>query len=158
LGTLPGDYDLKLLNSAGTQVAISQNGSTTAETINYTAAAGTYYAQVYGYNNATSATTCYTLKVQLGTASVLGAGTEITSNSLLKVYPSPATDVLNVSVLGEVTGKGSLKIVDVNGVVVLQQKISNSPQQVDISRLARGVYMIKTDNGESVLSSKFVKQ
>ena len=47
---------------------------------------------------------------------------------------------------------------DVNGVVVLQQKISNSPQQVDISRLARGVYMIKTENGGTVLSSKFVKQ
>src|SRR5437868_214515 len=46
LSTLPGDYDLKLLNSAGTQVGISQNGGTTSETINYTAAAGTYYAQV----------------------------------------------------------------------------------------------------------------
>ena len=39
-----------------------------AETISYTAAAGTYYAQVYGYNGANSATVCYTLKVQLGTA------------------------------------------------------------------------------------------
>jgi bacillolysin len=158
LGTLPADYDLKLLNSAGTQVGISQNGSTTAESISYTAAAGTYYAQVYGYSNATNATTCYTLKVQLGTATIFGAGTEITSSSLLKVYPSPATDLLNVSVLGEVSGKGTLKIVDVNGVVVLQQKISNSPQAVDISRLARGVYMIKTENAGSVLSSKFVKQ
>ena len=37
LTTLPADYDLKLLNSAGTQVSISQNGSTTSETINYTA-------------------------------------------------------------------------------------------------------------------------
>ncbi|MEI2748395.1 MAG: pre-peptidase C-terminal domain-containing protein [Ferruginibacter sp.] len=72
LGTLPADYDLKLLNSAGTQVGISQNGSTTSETINYTAAAGTYYAQVYGYNNANNASTCYTLKVQLGTASRVG--------------------------------------------------------------------------------------
>ena len=48
LGTLPADYDLKLLNSAGTQVGISQNGSTTSESISYTAAAGTYYAQAYG--------------------------------------------------------------------------------------------------------------
>lgn len=158
LGTLPGDYDLKLLNSAGTQVAISQNGSTTSETINYTAAAGTYYAQVYGYNGANSATTCYTLKVQLGTATILGTGTEVTNNGVLKVYPSPATDVLNVSLLGQVSGKGTLKIVDVNGVVVLQKKITNSPQQVDISRLTKGVYMIKTDDGTTVLSSKFVKQ
>lgn len=158
LTTLPADYDLAIVNSAGTQLASSANGSTTSETITRTYTAGTYYARVFGYNNATNATTCYTLKVQLGTASVSGTGTEITGSSLLKVYPSPATDVLNVSVLGEVTGKGSLKIVDVNGIVVLQQKISNSPQQVDISGLAKGVYMIKTENGGSVLSSKFVKQ
>lgn len=56
LKTLPADYDLKLLNSAGTQVAISQKSGTTAESISYTAAAGTYYAQVYGYSGANSST------------------------------------------------------------------------------------------------------
>lgn len=158
LGTLPADYDLKLLNSAGTQVGISQNGSTTSETISYTAAAGTYYAQVYGYNGANNTSTCYTLKVQLGTATILGSGNEITSNGSLKVYPTPATNVLNVSTAGLVSGNGTLKIVDVNGVVVLQQKVTSSLQQVDISRLAKGVYMIKTEDGISTASSKFVKQ
>lgn len=158
LTTLPGDYDLTIVNSAGTQLAISENGGTTSETITRTYTAGTYYARVYGYNGATSATVCYTLKVQLGTASILGEGTEITSKNLLKVYPSPATDLLNVSVIGETAGRGTLKVIDLNGAVVLEQKISHNPQQVDISRLAKGVYVIKTDNGKTVLSSKFVKQ
>lgn len=158
LTTLPADYDLTIVNSTGTQLASSANGSTTSETITRTYTAGTYYARVFGYNNANNATTCYTLKVQLGTASVLGTGNEITGNGSLKVYPTPATNVLNVSTAGLVSGNGTLKIVDVNGVVVLQQKVTSSLLQVDISRLAKGVYMIKTEGGINTASSKFVKQ
>jgi bacillolysin len=159
LGTLPADFDLKLLNSAGTQVASSANGSTTAESITYTAAAGTYYAQAFGYSGANSTNTCYTLKVQLGTATIFGNTNEIAkNNAVLKVYPSPATDILNVSVIGETNGKGIIKVVDVNGAVVMQQKVNNSVQQVDISRLAKGVYMLKIENGSGLLTSKFIKQ
>jgi hypothetical protein len=62
LGNLAGDYDLRLLNSAGTQLAISQNGGTTTEGITYNnAAAGTYFIHVFGYNGAFSATQCYAL-------------------------------------------------------------------------------------------------
>lgn len=62
LTTLPKDYDLYLYNSAGTLVARSENGSTTSESITYTAAAGTYYVRVVGYNSAYSTTSKYTLK------------------------------------------------------------------------------------------------
>ena len=157
LGTLPGDYDLKLLNSAGTQVGISQNGSTTSETISYTAAAGTYYAQVYGYNGANSASTCYTLKVQLGTASILGSNPEIVSGGLLKVYPNPVGNTLNLSVLGEVRSS-VVNIEDMSGKIVLSQKIVNNPQAIDVSKLSKGVYMLKLNSGSSTITSKFIKQ
>ena len=156
LTTLPGDYDLKLLNSAGTQVGISQNGSTTSETISYTAAAGTYYAQVYGYNGANSATVCYTLKVQLGTATKVSP--EYAENAIMKVYPNPVTDRLNVSLLGLVSKQSILQIVDVKGIVVMEQKVANNPQAIDVSRLAKGVYMIRANNGGTAITSKFVKE
>jgi Metallo-peptidase family M12B Reprolysin-like/Secretion system C-terminal sorting domain/Bacterial pre-peptidase C-terminal domain/Fibronectin type III domain len=156
LGTLPADYDLKLLNSAGTQVGISQAGGTTGETINYTAAAGTYYAQVYGYNGANNATTCYTLKVQLGTAT--RTAQEITAaNGIVKIYPNPVSNVLNVSVLGGISAKASLQVTDLNGKIVLTQNLINNPQSIDISRLAKGVYLIKVDNGGKEISGKFTK-
>jgi hypothetical protein len=154
LGTLPGDYDLKLLNSAGTQVGISQNGSTTSETINYTAAAGTYYAQVYGYMNANSATSCYTLKVQLGTAT--RPATELASDAVT-VYPNPVIDMLHISIPGKVSN-GTITIVDAKGVVVMEQKIINNPQFIDVSKLAKGVYLLKTINNGTTSISKFVKQ
>ena len=157
LTTLPGDYDLKLLNSAGTQVGISQNGSTTSETISYTAAAGTYYAQVYGYNGANSATVCYTLKVQLGTATK-EVNPLVAENAIVKVYPNPVTNVLNVSLLGVVSKQSILQIVDAKGTVVMEQKVVNNPQAIDVSKLAKGVYMIKANNGGTAITTKFVKE
>jgi hypothetical protein len=63
LTNLPYDYDLRLLNSAGTQVASSANGGTTAESITYVAAAGTYYVHVFGYGGAFDAFRCYYLNI-----------------------------------------------------------------------------------------------
>lgn len=156
LTTLPADYDLKLLNSAGTQVGISQNGSTTSESISYTAAAGTYYAQVYGYNGANSASTCYTLKVQLGTASV--TSTEITQADVLRIYPNPVTSELSIAVPGEINGQGTIRIIDPKGIVVAQQRATGKLQKIDVSHLPNGVYLLQVSNGKVNTSSKFVKQ
>jgi hypothetical protein len=64
LSNLPADYDVRLLSSTGSQLAVSQNGSTNAETITYSgAAAGTYYIHVFGYSGAFNARSCYHLLV-----------------------------------------------------------------------------------------------
>lgn len=156
LSTLPADFDIRLYNSAGTQLAISQNGGTTAETISRTYTAGTYYVRVYGFSGANSSTVCYTLRVALGTA----AAPELTAqqSGLVKIYPNPVGDVLNVSVLGQISSKASLQISDAEGKVVMTKNIVNNPQSIDISQLAKGVYMIKVTNGGSILTSKFVKE
>ncbi len=159
LTTLPADYDLVLYSSNGTtQLAISQNGSTTSETISRTYTAGTYYARVFGYNNANNATSCYTLKVQLGTASLVEIQQAITKAGLLKIYPNPVNDFLNISVLGNVDRKSTLNIFDAKGVLVRTINMTNNLQRISVADLAQGVYLIKLNNGEGNLSSKFVKQ
>ncbi len=159
LSTLPSNYDLQLLNSSGTQVAISQNGGTTSETINYSAAAGTYYAHVFAHKRAVSSTTCYTLVVATGTATRANpTSTEVSQSALLKVYPNPAINSINVSLLGSVSTKAVLQITDAKGTLITEKKIKNSIQSVDVSRLAKGAYVIKVLNGESVITSKFIKE
>jgi hypothetical protein len=155
LGTLPADYDVKLLNSAGTQVGISQNGGTTSETINYTAAAGTYYAQVFGYNGANNASNCYTLKVQLGTATRSIADLE-TRDQIVKLSPNPGSNFINVSV-PTITNKSVLQVLDATGKVVIQRHIRNNTEKVDISALGKGLYIMKTSNGSTTTSDKFIK-
>lgn len=159
LTTLPGDYDVRLYNSGGTQLAISENGGTTSETISRTYTAGTYYARVYGYNGANSSTVCYTLKVQLGTAA--RAGDElpaISSKKIFTVYPNPVQNTLNVNLTG-FEGVSSINLVDVNGRTVASQRTAQVNSQINISKLAKGVYLVKvtTATGE-VLNAKVVKQ
>jgi len=158
LTNLPADYDLRLLNSAGTQVASSANGSTTAETINYTAATGIYYAQVIGYNNANNATACYTLKVQLGTATKQEDILLTSSKPALQVFPNPALSLLQVDIKGASSINSTLKVIDAKGVVVMQQRIFRNPQPIDVSKLAPGFYSIQYNNGTTVMTEKFIKQ
>lgn len=54
------DFDLVIYNSAGTQIGSSAGGTATESVTLNGQAAGTYYAKVFGYNNAVSST-CYTL-------------------------------------------------------------------------------------------------
>ncbi|MEX1132432.1 MAG: fibronectin type III domain-containing protein [Flavobacteriales bacterium] len=63
MGNLPADYDLRLLSSTGSQLAISQNGGTSSEFINYAAVSGTYVVHVYGYQGANNAFQCYSLSI-----------------------------------------------------------------------------------------------
>ena len=83
LSNLAADYDLRLLNSAGTQLASSANGSTTAESISYAnAAAGTYYVHVFGYNGAFSATQCYALTATVTATATCGTPTGLASSAI----------------------------------------------------------------------------
>jgi|CXWL01.1.fsa_nt_gi hypothetical protein len=154
LTTLPGDYDLKLLNSAGTQVAISQAGGTTSETISYTAAAGTYYAQVFGYNGANSATVCYTLKVQLGTAS---RENELIAGNKVSVFPNPVSKVATISIPG-INGTADIRVFDMYGKMVMQQTTSRMNTQLDVMALSSGVYMVKVINDGKESTMKIVKE
>jgi hypothetical protein len=156
LSTLPADYDVKLLNSAGTQVGISQNGSTTSETINYTATAGTYYAQVYGYNGANNASTCYTLKVQLGTAT---RGEIVTVKApVISMYPNPVRGELKID-LGGYAEPVSLVMTDMYGRRMLN-KTFTTVSTISTHKMAAGVYMITiTDkNGVMMKQHKIVKE
>lgn len=84
LSNLPADYDLRLLNAGGGQLAISQNGGTNSESINYAnAPSGTYYAHVYGYQGASSNTQCYLLTVNATGAQGCGVPTGLNASNIL---------------------------------------------------------------------------
>ena len=155
LKTLPADYDLKLLNSAGTQVAISQKSGTTSESISYTAAAGTYYAQVYGYNSANSATACYTLKVALGTAS---RSTIEVAKASISIYPNPVHSELKIN-MGNYSDPVSVTVMDMYGNRVAGKTFAGA-SGVATDKLAAGIYMviIRDKNGVVIKQEKIVKE
>ena len=155
LTTLPADFDLYLVNSSGTTLSSSLITGTTSETINYTAAKGTYYAKVVGYSNAFNASSCYTLKVQLGTATKQIGNTSL--NEFVKVYPNPANDKIQLSIKNSISDNSSFMIFDSKGRVVMQHQLQENLQAIDISMLARGFYLIKINNGGVINTEKFIK-
>lgn len=155
LSTLPDNYQLALLSSSGTQLALSQNNGTATETINTTVAAGSYYARVFPKANASSSS-CYTLRVQAGTASRGGNGAE--GLYTLSIYPNPAKSTLNVN-LSSLEGVSDVQLFDVQGRIVMQKRVSAMNAQLNVESLPSGVYMVKVrNNNTDVLTSKFVKE
>lgn len=78
-------------------------------------------------------------------------------NSIVRVYPNPASDELIIEVLNGVKLK-EIEITNALGVTVMKLKQTKPNQQLNIKALAAGVYFIKVQmqNGEMQVK-KFVK-
>jgi hypothetical protein len=130
LTNLPADYDVKLFRN-NTQVAISQNGGTLSEQIKYNnGSITTYYVNIYGYNGAFNANSCYSLTASLSaTAWRTGAnGTEeadveqninmekIQGNLDVTIYPNPNNGVFNIDLLNLTPAtEANVTIIDMMG-------------------------------------------
>ncbi len=161
LSTLPGDYDIRLYSSNGTtQLAISQNGSTNSETITRTYTAGTYYIRVYGYQGVNNTTVCYTLKVQLGTASRGAAAEEQYVSNGFAVSPNPAAYATKLLFKSTVNGTANVIITNGGGNIVAQNKIAvnegENRKELDISKLSNGMYIVKIITGDKIQVSKII--
>jgi hypothetical protein len=160
LTTLPFDYDVKLYSSNGTtQLAISQNGSTTNETISRTYTAGTYYVHVYGYNGANSATSCYTLRVALGTASKMEENSIVSNIQKFAMYPNPASKGLNINVAG-IKERATAQVFDLNGKLMLRANLTNGNNKCNVEALKAGIYFVKVTelDGTVLYKDKFIKE
>ena len=174
LNTLPADYNIRLRNSVGTQVAIAQRTGTRSESLNYTAAVGTYYIEVYGANAAANnAATCYTLRVALGTAARNDPPAATTGNieingttstleeangQQVELFPNPVLNNLHV-LLHAVSGKTTIDIFDLNGKKVKTISTSSYSTLIDMFSFSKGIYLIRISNKDQVIhQAKIIKQ
>jgi hypothetical protein len=153
LTTLPANYNLAVLNSIGTQIGISQSNSHQSEIINLNVAAGTYYAKVFPKGNANNATSCYTLRIQTGTATDV----IVDNNFTVNLFPNPANNSLNVWIEG-VERKAQIRIYDIMGKLVMQQVSTSTLTQLNVSKLPAGIYLLNVNNGKETRAAKFVKE
>lgn len=160
LTTLPADYQLTLLNSSGTVLQTSANSGTASETIIRTVSAGIHYARVYPRNKgAFNAGSCYTLKVQTGTAT-REPGIVQSGNTKFTVSPNPAGYMVNLGFNAEAGGNATISVISQTGEVVLRKNIAVNEgannRKLEIGKLANGVYFIKIQTGSIVQIAKLV--
>ena len=169
---LPADYDVRLYNPSGTQVAISQNGSVTSEAIVYnTTTTGTWRIQVYGYQGAFNSTLCYTLRASIS-ASTFREGDETPAAELnftasdsdvviANVFPNPTNGKLNVILEASEAQNTQLSIRDITGRTALQQNVvctsGSNTIILDMESLPNGYYLLVIDNGNASSTMRVVK-
>ena len=79
----------------------------------------------------------------------------IPSQNQFLIYPNPATNTLNI----KTQQAGNLMLTDITGRVILQSSIINHLSQIDISSLAKGVYLLRlSSNDGAVETVKVVKE
>ncbi len=82
---------------------------------------------------------------------------EAFSSTSVKVYPNPADHILNIQSLSGSIGKANLKIYDLNGRLVSNQPLDfNELQQIDVSQLQSGIYLLKLENSSVNISKKLI--
>ena len=160
LTTLPANYQLRLLSSTGTTLQTSSNTGTTNETITRTLTAGTYYARVYPSGNANNASVCYTLRVQLGTASRSSQVLEQYVSNSFTVSPNPTVNTANMLFNSEISGLADIVITNQVGTILVMNKTTvtegENRKRIDVSKLPGGIYFIKIQAGDKTQTAKIV--
>ena len=79
-------------------------------------------------------------------------------NEKLAVYPNPVQDNFQLQYTPS-NKTQALEIVDVNGKVVIKRIIvqGSTQQQIDVSKLPKGIYVCKLQSDSKISSCKFVK-
>lgn len=163
LTTLPANYNIRLYSSNGTtQLASSTNTGTTSETITRTYTAGTYFIRVNGNNsNAFNATNCYTLKVQLGTATGADGGImePVMEKPVLALFPNPVRQQLTLYVANYDKQK-VVEIYNISGQRVMKLNAMDNAMTLDVSKLKSGMYLLRVSgtDGQLISQEKFIRE
>jgi hypothetical protein len=82
---------------------------------------------------------------------------DIINPSQIKVFPNPASDILNVNLKAlELTGAVQIRIIDITGnVVMLMTKDARDLSDLNISSLSSGQYMINISNSDYLIGKRF---
>ncbi|MFN4298202.1 MAG: fibronectin type III domain-containing protein [Thermaurantimonas sp.] len=115
---------------------------------------GVYPVCLKAFNNCGSATKCDTLKFSIGINESLLAET-------LKLYPNPNNGVFELTFSDDLD-KLPVRIYDIKGVKIFEQTLTSANGQFshtfDLSRLPKGVYMLKVNTSAGDLARRLVIQ
>ncbi len=77
---------------------------------------------------------------------------------VVKLFPNPATDVVNIQLPGALAGKVTLLLYSSTGSLISSARPSSATVQLNVRQLAAGNYFVKIINGNGVKVYPFVKQ
>jgi hypothetical protein len=84
---------------------------------------------------------------------------EVNTLTGVSVYPNPTEDQLFISIKNlDNSTVTELKIIDLNGKVILKQEHKASTQEISLRPLPTGIYLLQINNGAKLYQQKILKQ
>ena len=71
------------------------------------------------------------------------------------VFPNPTSDYLNLQL--DKPQPYTIKIINLEGELVMKQSVSNPLEKIDIRNLVTGTYLLQVEQGRGITMTKFVK-
>jgi hypothetical protein len=111
----------------------------------------------YQTNKHTADEITYFDEVKINNISIIGVNTAVSTVSTdnISVFPSLAREVLNIS---GISVKTTASIYNLNGKLVQTKELANGANQLSITNLTNGIYIVKLQTENNTIAKKFVKQ
>jgi hypothetical protein len=82
-----------------------------------------------------------------------------TSSNKLKIYPNPASDKITIEIKSQnIANSSLLSVYNIQGQLMFEKPVSQRSTNIDISAMARGVYIVKLTTNKNIEVSRFVKE
>jgi type IX secretion system substrate protein len=77
---------------------------------------------------------------------------------ITQVYPNPASSNINFNIhfKNENNNSGTIEIIDLMGKNIIEETFHTGVNSIDISSLAKGMYIYKVSNSNSSVQGKFI--
>jgi hypothetical protein len=88
----------------------------------------------------------------------IGLQNKITTKELI-MYPNPTKIKLIINLQQPTNPQNStIYIYDLQGQLLMQQRLQQQQTELNISQFAKGIYVVKVNNDKESLVSKFIKE
>ncbi len=79
--------------------------------------------------------------------------------SVIKVYPNPANDIINVDIADAQYNNFKVNVVDVNGKIIenIESKVQPEGFKIDISKLNSGMYFLQLESKNAKIMKRIIK-
>lgn len=91
-----------------------------------------------------------------GTSVIVSTKNELVDDRFIEVYPNPAKDYVNIN--SEIETDILIEIYSITGANIKCLKLSKGTTNIDISDLAKGMYLIKIKSNSSQIYKKLIKE
>lgn len=73
------------------------------------------------------------------------------------VFPNPTSDLLHLSISGNVEHDFKLQVFNLNGQLLISKEFNGTTFEIEVQDLPKGEYVLTLNKGDARLSSKFLK-